>query len=328
MPRIIRIVVVLPAPLGPSRPNVVPAGTVKETSRTATTSPNDRATLERTKVPTKRSPSRGGPTTLLSIDLHGRVSFVTGAARGIGRACAEALAQAGSAVAVVDVDRDAAEQTARDVAAQYGVTARAYACDVRAPDAVRATVNAAATDFGGLDRLVNNAGVHFVARIAEFPDDKYVNVRAIDLDSVFYATKAAWPPLPARGRGRIVNVASVHGLVASPYKAAYVASKHGVIGLTRASAVEGAEHGITANAICPGAVMTDLVRGQAPDLVKSYGGALSEDEALERAFLSAMPSKRFIEPGEVGVLCAYLCSDFAISITGAPISIDGGWAAY
>ena len=265
---------------------------------------------------------------MLSIDLHGRVSFVTGAARGIGRACAEALAQAGSAVAVVDVDRDAAEQTARDVAAQYGVTARAYACDVRAPDAVRATVNAAATDFGGLDHLVNNAGVQFVAPIAEFPDDKYVNVRAIDLDSVFYATTAAWPHLLARGRGRIVNVASVQGLIGAPFKIAYVAAKHGVVGMTKVFAIEGALVGITANAICPGAVMTDLVRNQAAGLVTSYGGGISEEEALERAFLDAMPTKRFIEPSEVAALCAFLCSDFAVSITGAPISIDGGWAAH
>lgn len=265
---------------------------------------------------------------MLTIDLHDRVSFVTGGARGIGRACAEALAQAGSAVAVVDLDVEAATATANEIGARYGVAARAYACDVRDPAAIRSVVAAAAGAFGGLDNLVNNAGVQFVSPIADFPDDKYANVRAIDLDSVFYATKAAWPHFVARGRGRIVNVASVHGLVASPFKAAYVASKHGVIGLTRASAVEGAEQGITANAICPGAVMTDLVRGQAPDLVKSFGGGISEDEALERAFLAAMPTKRFIEPAEVAALCAFLCSDFAVSITGAAVSIDGGWAAH
>jgi 3-hydroxybutyrate dehydrogenase len=265
---------------------------------------------------------------LLSIDLRDRVSFVTGAARGIGRACAEALAQAGSAVAVVDLDGETASTTASEIAARCGVTARAFACDVRDPGAIRAVVNRAAQELGGLDHLVNNAGVQFVSPIPDFPDDKYADVRAIDLDSVFYATKAAWPHFLARKRGRIVNVASVHGLVASPYKAAYVASKHGVVGLTRAAALEGAEVGITANAICPGAVMTDLVRGQAADLVRSYGGGISEDEALERAFLSAMPTKRFIAPDEVGVLCAFLCSDFAVSITGAPVAIDGGWAAH
>ena len=265
---------------------------------------------------------------MLRIDLQGRASVVTGGARGIGRACGEALAQAGAHVAVVDLDQTGAAETARELAAQNGITARAYACDVRDPEAIRATVDVAARDFGGLDILVNNAGVQFVSPLADFPDDKYANVRAIDLDSVFYATKAAWPHLVARGGGRIVNIASVHGLVASPYKAAYIAAKHGVVGFTRATAVEGAPVGINANAICPGAVMTDLVRGQAADLVRSYGGGISEQEALERAFLEAMPTRRFIEPDEVGALCAFLCSDFAISITGAPIAIDGGWSAH
>jgi 3-hydroxybutyrate dehydrogenase len=265
---------------------------------------------------------------LLSIELRDRVGVVTGGARGIGRACADALAQAGAHVAVVDVDQSGAAQTASELAAKHGVTARAYACDVRDPAAIRATVDAAAKDFAGLDILVNNAGVQFVSPIADFPDDKYANVRAIDLDSVFYATKAAWPHLVRRGGGRIVNIASVHGLIASPYKIAYVASKHGVVGLTRASALEGAEHGITVNAICPGAVMTDLVRGQAAQLAESFGGNITEEQALERAFLEAMPTKRFIEPAEVGALCAFLCSDFAISITGAPVAIDGGWSAH
>ena len=265
---------------------------------------------------------------MLRIELRDRVSVVTGAARGIGRACAEALAQAGAHVAVVDLDHAGATETASELAAKHGVTARSYACDVRDPAAIRATVDGAAKDFGGLDILVNNAGVQFVSPIADFPDDKYANVRAIDLDSVFYATKAAWPHLVRRGGGRIVNIASVHGLIASPYKIAYVASKHGVVGLTRAGALEGAEHGITVNAICPGAVMTDLVRGQAAQLVQSFGGGITEEQALERAFLEAMPSKRFIEPSEVGALCAFLCSDFAVSITGAPVAIDGGWSAH
>lgn len=265
---------------------------------------------------------------MLSIDLHDRISFVTGGARGIGRACAEALAQAGSAVAIVDLDAAGAERTAREIEERFGVRARAYACDVSDAAAIRATVDRAASELGALDHVVNNAGVQFVSPVAEFPDDKYANVRAIDLDSVFYTSKAAWPHLLARGRGRIVNVASVQGLIGSPFKIAYCAAKHGVVGMTKVLAVEGAEHGITANAICPGAVMTDLVRNQAPALVASYGGGIGEEEALARAFLDAMPTKRFIEVGEVGALCAYLCSDFAASITGAPISIDGGWAAH
>jgi 3-hydroxybutyrate dehydrogenase len=281
-------------------------------------------------VPARPRPPRTGDEWLLvlTIDLSRRVSFITGGARGIGRACAEALAAAGSAVAIVDLSAEDAQATAGTIAGDFGIEARGYACDVRDPAAVRATVDAAARDFGGLDHVVNNAGVQFVSPIADFPDEKYAFVRAIDLDGVFYTTKAAWTHLVARGRGRIVNIASVHGLVASAYKAAYVASKHGVVGLTRAAAIEGAPHAITVNAICPGAVMTDLVRGQAADLVKSYGGGISEEQALERAFLDAMPTKRFIDVGEVGVLCAFLCSDYAVSITGAPIAIDGGWSAH
>jgi 3-hydroxybutyrate dehydrogenase len=265
---------------------------------------------------------------LLTIDLRGRAGFVTGAARGIGRACAEALARAGAAVAVVDLDGDVAAETAREIAVEHGVVARAYGCDVREFDSVQATVDSAAHDLGGLDFVVNNAGVQFIAPIGEFPIEKWNNVRAIDLDGVFYATRAAWRHLLARGGGRIVNIASVQGLIGSPFKAAYVSAKHGVVGLTKVTAVEGAEHGITANAICPGAVMTDLVRNQAPGLVQSYGGGITEEQALERAFLDAMPTRRFIEVGEVGALCAFLCSDYAKSITGAPISIDGGWFAH
>ncbi len=260
--------------------------------------------------------------------LVDRISLVTGAARGIGAAAARALARAGSAVALLDLDLAGAAETAQAIARDYGVEARAYALDVRDPEAIHRVVAAAAAEFGAIDHLVNNAGVQHVAPIGEFPDEKYAFVRAIDLDSVFYATKAVWAPMRARGRGRIVNIASVHGLVASPFKAAYVAAKHGVVGLTKASAVEGAPFGITVNAVCPGAVLTDLVKNQAADLQASYGGGISEEEALERAFLQAMPTKRFIEPEEVADLCVYLCSDAARSITGAAVAIDGGWSAH
>ena len=265
---------------------------------------------------------------MLTIDLRDRVSLVTGGARGIGRACAEALASAGSHVALLDLAESDATQTAQAVAKTHGVTARGYGCDVRDAAAVQTAVDRVASDFGGIDHLVNNAGVQHVAPIAEFPLDKYELVRSIDLDGVFYATRAVWKHLVARKRGRIVNIASVQGIIGSPYKSAYVSAKHGVVGLTKVTALEGAELGITANAICPGAVMTDLVRNQAKDLQKSYGGGITEEQALERAFLDAMPTRRFIEVGEVGALCAFLCSDYAISITGAPYAIDGGWSAH
>jgi len=262
------------------------------------------------------------------IDLSGRVSVITGGSRGIGAACALELAKAGSHVALFDLDGGEAGATAGHIARETGVTARGYAVDVRKSEVLKRLCDAVAEDFGSIDHLVNNAGVQFVHPLADYPDDKWELVRSIDLDGVFYATKAAWPHMAARKRGRIVNIASVQGLIASLYKPAYVAAKHGVIGLTRASALEGAPIGITANAICPGAVMTDLIRDQAPQLAASYGGGISNEEALERAFLEEMPTKRFIEPVEVGQLCAFLCSDAAKSITGAPVSIDGGWAAH
>jgi 3-hydroxybutyrate dehydrogenase len=262
------------------------------------------------------------------IDLSGRVSIVTGGSRGIGAAAALELARAGSEIAIFDLDGDEAGHAAGAIERETGRKSRGYAVDVRRSEALKQFCDAVAADFGSIDHLVNNAGVQFVAPVAEFPDDKWDFVTSINLDGVFYATKAVWPHMAARKRGRIVNIASVHALVASPYKPAYVAAKHGVLGLTRASALEGAPLGITVNAVCPGAVLTDLVKDQAPQLVASYGGEISEERALERAFLEAMPSKTFIEPEEIGKLCAFLCSDAARSITGSPISIDGGWSAH
>jgi 3-hydroxybutyrate dehydrogenase len=256
-----------------------------------------------------------------------RVSLVTGGGRGIGFACARALAQAGSAVAIGDIDLADADRAADLLGAQFGVRARGFTLDVRSWDAVQRCIDDVVAAFGRVDHLVNNAGVQFVAPIADFPIAEYERVRAVDLDGVFYATKAVWPHLIARGRGRVVNIASVQGVIGSAFKSAYVAAKHGVVGLTKVAAIEGAAYGITVNAICPGAVLTDLVRGQAADLAASYGAGISEAAALDRAFLAAMPTRRFIEPDEVGSLCAYLCGDIAQSITGAPIPIDGGWSA-
>ncbi len=262
------------------------------------------------------------------LQLDGRMSVVTGAARGIGYACADALAAAGSDVVLFDLDEASANGAALAIAARHGVRARGYALDVTSPAAVHAAIARVVATFGAIDHLVNNAGVQFVAPIPDFPEPDWDRVRAVDLDAVFYLTRAVWPHLVARGRGRIVNVASVHGLVASPFKSAYVASKHGVVGFTKATCLEGAPFGITANAICPGAVYTELIAGQAPDLAASYGGGISNEDALKRAFLEKMPTGTFIDPAEVGALCAYLCSDLARSITGAAIPIDGGWSAH
>jgi 3-hydroxybutyrate dehydrogenase len=262
------------------------------------------------------------------IDLSNRVSVVTGGGRGIGAASALELARAGSAVAIFDLDGDEARDTAAAIAKETGVQARGYAADVRKAELLRGLCETVATDLGSIDHLINNAGVQFVAPVAEYPDDKWEFVTSINLDGVFFALKAVWPYMAARKRGRIVNIASVQGLIGSPFKPAYVAAKHGVVGLTKAASIEGAPLGITVNAVCPGAVMTDLVRKQAPQLAESFGGGISDEEALKRAFLEQMPTQRFIEPIEVAQLCTFLCSDAARSITGAPLSIDGGWAAH
>jgi 3-hydroxybutyrate dehydrogenase len=262
------------------------------------------------------------------IDLAGRTSVITGGSRGIGAATALELARAGSDIAIFDLDGDEAGAAAGAIARETGRKARGYGVDVRKSETLKRMCDAVAEDFGGIDHLINNAGIQFVAPIGEFPDDKWDLVRSVDLDGVFYALKAVWPHMVARKRGRIVNIASVHGLVASPFKPAYVASKHGVVGLTKAAALEGAPLGITVNAVCPGAVLTDILRKQAPQLVESFGGGITEDQALERAFLDAMPTKRFIDVAEVAQLCTYLCSDAARSITGAPIAIDGAWSAH
>lgn len=262
------------------------------------------------------------------LSLEGRVSLVTGGSRGIGAATALELAKAGSAVALFDLNAGEAEAAARSIAEATGLEARGYAGDVTDRPRLRAIVQQIVADFGGIDHLINNAGVQFVNAIESFPDEKWDLVRAVDLDGVFNATKAVWPHLVRRGRGRIVNIASVQGLVASEFKAAYVAAKHGVIGLTGVSALEGAAHGITANAVCPGAVLTELVKGQVADLMRSFGAGTTEQEAMERGFLAKMPTKRLIMPEEVGQLCAYLCTDAARSITGAAIPIDGGWTTH
>jgi len=262
------------------------------------------------------------------IEFKGRVSVITGGARGIGRACAEELARAGSDIAICDINVADAEKAAKEIAAASGVKARGYACEMRDIRAIHTTIDAVARDFGGIDHLINNAGVQYVAPIVDFPEDEYEKIRSIDLDAVFHATKAVWKHLVARGGGRIINIASVQGILGSPYKSAYVASKHGVVGLTKVAAQEGAPHGITVNAICPGAVMTDMVRNQGPQLAAQYGDGVTADEALARTFLDVMPTRRFIQPPEVAALCTFLCSDYAISITGSPIAIDGGWSAH
>jgi 3-hydroxybutyrate dehydrogenase len=180
--------------------------------------------------------------------------------------------------------------------------------------------------FGAIDILVNNAGIQFVSPLEEFPAERWDAIIALDLSAAFHATKAAFKGMKARGFGRVINVASAHGLVASPYKAAYVAAKHGLVGLTKVTALEGAEHGVTANAICPGYVWTPLVEKQIGDQAKAHG--ISRDEVIRDVLLAQQPNKRFATVEEMGALAVFLATDLAASITGAALPVDGGWTAH
>ena len=261
------------------------------------------------------------------VKLEHRTSIVTGASGGIGRAICEELARAGSDIALFDIDIDKTEGLANDFAKEFGVIAKAYKVDVRLTEAIGEAIDNVASDFSGIDHLINAHGIQFLSSFPDFPEDKWVLIQDINLQGVFRTTKAVWPHMIKRKRGRIVNIASVHGLVASELKSAYVAAKHGVVGMTRAAAIEGAQSGITVNAICPGAVLTELVLKQGAEYARRSGQNISEQAALERAFLDVMPTRRFIDPREIGQLCAFICCDAARSITGAAIAIDGGWSA-
>lgn len=258
--------------------------------------------------------------------LSGRAALVTGAGSGIGRAIARALAQAGAGVLAADLSAEAAGETAAMIREEGGTSAP-HACDVSDPAGVEAMVSEAVERFGGVGVLVNNAGLQHVAPLESFPVHKWNQLLSVMLTGPFLATRAALPHMRRAGWGRIINIASIHGKYASPYKAAYVSAKHGLIGLTRTTAVETATAGITANAICPGFVDTPLVRNQIPDLMQNYGVATPE-EALEIAVYSKTPQRRLLDPAEIGALAVYLASDAAKGITGQAINLDGGMVMY
>lgn len=258
--------------------------------------------------------------------LSGKSAVVTGSTSGIGLGIARALAEAGASVMLNGLGNAAAIE--RDRAAiehEHGVRALHSTADMTRPADIRAMIAAAEEAFGKVDILVNNAGIQHVSPVDQFPDEKWDEIIAINLSAAFHAIKAALPGMKSRGAGRIVNIASVHALVASPYKTAYVAAKHGLAGLTKAAALEVAEQGITVNAIGPGYVMTPLVEGQIPDTARARG--ISEEAVRRDVLLAAQPNRRFIRIEEVAALTVYLCSDSAASITGSLLSIDGGWTA-
>ena len=258
--------------------------------------------------------------------LKNKIALVTGSTSGIGLGIARALAREGVHLMLHGLGEAAEiEQLRASLAAETGVTVRRGEADLRRPEETAKLVAATEREFGALDILVNNAGVQFVSRIEEFPPERWHEIQDIMLNASFHAIRAAVPGMRQRNRGRIINLVSVHGLVASPFKSAYTAAKHGLVGLTKSVALELAETAITCNAICPGYVRTPLVEGQIESQAKVHG--LPREQVIRDVLLAAQPSKRFIAVEEVAALAVFLCGENARSITGAAIPIDGGWTA-
>ncbi|MDR9394417.1 MAG: 3-hydroxybutyrate dehydrogenase [Roseovarius sp.] len=256
------------------------------------------------------------------MSVTGKTAVITGSNSGIGLGVATELAKAGADVVLNSfTDSDDDHALAEGLAQEHGVRARYIKADMSDPAACRALIDAA----GACDILVNNAGIQHVAPIDEFPAAKWDAIIAINLGSAFHTTAAALPLMRAAGWGRVINIASAHGLTASPYKSAYVAAKHGVVGLTKVTALETAEDPITANAICPGYVLTPLVEAQIPDTMREYD--MSREEVIRNVMLQRQPSKEFATVEQLGGTALYLCSDAAAQVTGTTISVDGGWTA-
>lgn len=257
-----------------------------------------------------------------NMSLKGKTAVITGSNSGIGLGIAHELARAGADIVLnsfTDADED--HQLAADMATEHGVTVRYIQADMSKGDQCRALIEKA----GSCDILVNNAGIQHVAPIDEFPVAKWDAIIAINLSSAFHTTAAALPMMRKAGWGRVVNISSAHGLTASPFKSAYIAAKHGVIGLTKTTALETAEQPITANAICPGYVLTPLVEAQIPDTMEKYG--MGRDEVIKKVMLERQPSREFATVEQLGGTTVFLCSDAAAQITGTTISVDGGWTA-
>lgn len=255
-----------------------------------------------------------------------RAILVTGSTSGIGHAIARKFAVLGYDVALNSFESEADATAAVDeVKCDAKGRVQYFQADLADAEQSYGLVGRVVAAFGRLDVLVNNAGIQKVSPIEEFPPAEWDRILAVSLDSAFHTIRAALPGMAAQGWGRIINVASAHGLRASPYKSAYVATKHGVVGLTKTVALEAAEKGITVNAICPGYVWTPLVARQVADQARVHG--ISEDQVVRNIMLAPQPTRQFIQPEEIAELAAYLCTDFARSITGSAISIDGGWTA-
>lgn len=258
--------------------------------------------------------------------LKGRTAVVTGSTSGIGLAIARALAAEKANVLLNGFgDAGEIERLRSAMASEFGIKVAYSGADMTKPKEIRDMIALAVQEFGGVDVLVNNAGIQFVSPVAEFPEDKWDQIIAINLSSVFHAAKAAIPLMKASGWGRIINISSAHGLVASPFKSAYVTAKHGVNGLTKTIALELARDNITCNAICPGYVRTPLVDKQVDDQARVHG--IPRDRVVREVILKPQPTQRFVEVEEVAGLAVFLCSPSGMSINGAALSMDGGWTA-
>ena len=259
--------------------------------------------------------------------LTGRVAVVTGSTSGIGLGIANALAAAGATIILNGFgDMVEIEKICQALGARHDVPVRYEGADMSQPGAISDMIERVVRDCGPVDILVNNAGIQHVAPVEEFPPEKWDAILAINLSAAFHATRAVLPEMKRRGFGRIVNVASAHGLVASPFKSAYVAAKHGIVGFTKVVALEAAEFGITSNAICPGYVWTPLVEKQVEGQAKAHG--ISRDEVIKKVFLAEQPNKRFATVEEIAGTVVFLCGEAAASITGVALPVDGGWTAH
>ena len=267
------------------------------------------------------------PSVAMAPALKGRTAIVTGSTSGIGLGVARALAGAGADIVINGFGAAMEVEALRvGLADEFGVRVMSSTADMSKPDAIAAMVTETVDTLGPVDILVNNAGIQFVSPLENFPPEKWDAIIAVNLSSAFHASRAVIAGMKARKWGRIVNVASAHGLVASPFKSAYVAAKHGVVGLTKVIALEGAEAGVTCNAVCPGYVWTPLVEKQIEDQAKAHG--ISRQNVIRDVLLAQQPNKRFATVQEIGALVLFLCSEAALSITGAALPVDGGWTAH
>lgn len=258
--------------------------------------------------------------------LIGKVALVTGSTQGIGLEILRALTRAGCNATMHGLgDRGKIASLQQALVTETGVKVSYSDCDLTSPKAIREMIAGTHDAFGRLDILVNNAGIQFVSPVVDLPDEKWDAILAVCLSSAFHTTKAALPHMLRQGWGRIINTGSMHALVASPYKSAYNAAKHGIAGLTKTVALEHARDNITCNAICPGYVLTDLVKNQINDTAKARN--IPVEEVVDKVFLGDQPTKKFVKPEDIAALVLHLCGPHSDSITGACLSIDGGWVA-